>query len=59
MSKSGKSENTRVASLSPYERRVQMVVDTIQRNEKLSDKSANSLAVAVLHAIDHIPERVR
>jgi hypothetical protein len=45
--------------VSPYQRRLQMVVDTIQRHEKLSDKSAAELAVRVLHTLDHIPERIR
>jgi hypothetical protein len=44
---------------SPYEKRLQLVVETIQRHEKLSDQATSSLAVHVLHALDHIPERVR
>lgn len=44
---------------SPYDRRLRLVVDTIQQHEKLNDKSASSLAVEVLHALDHIPETVR
>jgi len=44
---------------SPYHQRIQMVVETIQRHEKLSDEAASALAVQVLHTLDHIPERVR
>jgi len=44
---------------SPYDKRLQLVVDTIQRHEKLSDQATSALAVHVLHALDHIPERVR
>jgi hypothetical protein len=44
---------------SPYNRRLKLVVDTIQLHEKLNDKAASSLAVEVLHVLDHIPETVR
>ena len=44
---------------SPYDKRLQLVVDTIQQHEKLSDQATSELAVHVLHALDHIPERVR
>ncbi|MDT7632069.1 MAG: hypothetical protein QOI50_3999 [Pseudonocardiales bacterium] len=47
-------------TLSPYDRRVQLVLATINENEKkLGDKAARNLAVKVLHALDHIPEKVR
>jgi hypothetical protein len=59
MSKKTNTDTTVVTSLSPYERRVRMVIDTIQLTENMSDKSAKTLAVAVLHVLDHIPERVR
>lgn len=45
--------------LSPYDKRVQLVVKTINDNEKLGDKATLKLAVQVLHALDHLPEKVR
>jgi Family of unknown function (DUF6307) len=45
--------------LSPYNRRLNLVVATIQQHEKLNDKAAAALAVHVLHTLDHVPERVR
>lgn len=45
--------------LSHYDRRVQLVVATIKQHEKLGDKATRALAVEVLHALDHIPEKVR
>ncbi len=44
---------------SPYEKRVQLVSDTIEGNSKLGGKAAGELAVQVLHALDSIPEKVR
>ena len=44
---------------SPYTRRLELVVTTIQQHEKLNDQAASALAVQVLHALDHIPETVR
>lgn len=45
---------------SPYHRRLQLVLATINENEKkLGDEAAMNLAVKVLHALDHIPERIR
>lgn len=43
----------------PYERRVQLVQDTITSRSKLKDDAAKELAVHVLHALDSIPERMR
>jgi hypothetical protein len=43
----------------PYEKRRLLVMKTIQQHEKLSDEAASALAVHVLYALDHIPERVR
>lgn len=43
----------------PYEKRVQLVQDSIQGNSKLGDKAAGELAVQVLHALDSIPEKMR
>jgi hypothetical protein len=45
--------------MSMYERRVKLVQDTLTEHSKLSDKSARALAVQVLGALDHLPERVR
>jgi hypothetical protein len=45
--------------LSPYDKRVELVVSTIKLNQKLGDKAAQTLAVQVLHALDHIPEHIR
>ena len=44
---------------SPYDRRVDLVKDTITANSKLGDKAAAELAVHVLHALSSIPEKVR
>jgi len=44
---------------SPYDRRVDLVKDTITANSKLGDKAAGELAVHVLHAVSAIPEKVR
>jgi hypothetical protein len=44
---------------SPYERRVQLVTDALIANSPLTEEPARELAVLVLHALDHIPERVR
>jgi hypothetical protein len=45
--------------MSPYDNRVKLVADTISEHEKLSGKAAAELAVHVLRALDHIPEKVR
>ena len=44
---------------SAYERRLEMVRDVVSGRTELGDKEARDLAVHVLHALDHIPERVR
>jgi len=44
---------------SPYEQRLKLVADTISKHEKLSGKASAELAVHVLQALDHIPEKVR
>jgi hypothetical protein len=44
---------------SPYDRRVDLVKDTITANSKLGDKAAGELAVHVLSALNSIPEKVR
>lgn len=45
--------------VSAYERRLKMVEDVLTGRTKLDDKAARDLAVHVLRALDHIPERVR
>lgn len=45
--------------LSPYERRVKLVADTLTQHAKLTGPAANELAIHVLHALDHMPENVR
>jgi hypothetical protein len=42
-----------------YDQRVRLVADALVQNSKLADKAAVALAVHVLDAIDHIPEKVR
>jgi Family of unknown function (DUF6307) len=44
---------------SPYERRVELVKDTIRDRSKLDDSTAGELAVHVLHVLDSIPEKMR
>lgn len=44
---------------SPYQRRVELVADTIKAHSKLGDKAAAELAAHVLHTINSIPETVR
>ncbi|WP_255621879.1 DUF6307 family protein [Pseudonocardia sp. DSM 110487] len=45
--------------ISLYEQRLQLVAHALTENSKLSEKVASDLAVHVLYAIDHIPEKVR
>lgn len=45
--------------VSLYERRLKLVQDTLMEHSELSATSARALAVHVLGALDHIPERVR
>jgi hypothetical protein len=42
-----------------YELRVKLVAEALTDNSKLSDEAAHDLAVHVLRALDHIPEKVR
>ncbi len=44
---------------SPYDRRVELVKDTIRGHSKLGDKAAGELAVQILNVLNSIPERVR
>ncbi|MDG4663666.1 DUF6307 family protein [Mycobacterium sp. 236(2023)] len=43
----------------PYEKRVQLVQDTIEGHSELDREAAGSLAVHVLHVLDSIPEKMR
>ena len=43
----------------PYDRRVELVADTIKAHSKLGDKAAAELAVHVLHTLNSIPEIIR
>jgi Family of unknown function (DUF6307) len=43
----------------PYDRRVELVKDTIMANSQLDDDVAWALAVHVLHALNSIPEKIR
>ena len=45
--------------MSLYDQRVQLVAQALEQHSKLDEKAAGELAVHVLHAIDHIPEKVR
>lgn len=45
--------------VSRYERRVAFVQDVLKQNSTLGDEAAYTLAVQVVHAIDHIPEPTR
>jgi hypothetical protein len=42
-----------------HDQRVRLVADALKRNSKLGESEAMQLAVHVLSAIDHIPEKVR
>ncbi|GAA3629463.1 hypothetical protein C8D88_1011849 [Lentzea atacamensis] len=44
---------------SAYERRLKMVEDVLTERTELGGKATRDLAVRVLRALDHIPERVR
>ena len=52
-------ENNASNYISLYDQRIRLVAHALKRNSKLSEKDAADLAVYVLHAIDHIPEKVR
>jgi Family of unknown function (DUF6307) len=45
--------------LSPYEKRIGLVRETLQKYSSLDDVAAGELAVRVLHALNSIPEKVR
>jgi hypothetical protein len=45
--------------VSLYDQRVAMVQRVIEQNSKLRAERAKAIAVLVLDAIDHIPEKIR
>lgn len=45
--------------VSAYERRLEVVEDVLTSRTELDAKATRNLAVHVLRALDHIPERVR
>ncbi len=42
-----------------YEQRLRLAADALVQNSQLDEKAARDLAVHVLYAIDHIPEKLR
>ncbi|MCO1581003.1 DUF6307 family protein [Crossiella sp. SN42] len=50
---------TTITPMSRYDRRIELVKNTLRENSKLSEKDATALAAHVLHAMDHIAETVR
>lgn len=45
--------------ISIYDQRVRLVANAVKRHSTLTEKDAADLAVHVLQALDHIPEKVR
>jgi hypothetical protein len=45
--------------ISLYDQRIRLVADALEQNSGLGEAEALELAVHVLHAIDHVPEKVR
>lgn len=45
--------------VSLYDQRVAMVQHVIEQNSKFSAQKAKAMAVMVLDAIDHVPEKIR
>ncbi len=43
----------------PYQRRLELISDTIQTNAKLNAAASDELAVHVLRALNSIPEKIR
>jgi uncharacterized protein DUF6307 len=43
----------------PYDLRVQLVADTIDKNSKIGVEAATELAVRILHTLNSIPEKIR
>jgi hypothetical protein len=55
----GVSTPSPAAVESPYDHRVKLVSEVLTRNSLTSAAEARRLAIDVLQAIDHIPEKVR
>jgi hypothetical protein len=55
----GKIMNAPTTFHTPYEKRVELVKQTLMTSATLDDDSAGNLAVQVLHALDSIPEKIR
>jgi Family of unknown function (DUF6307) len=45
--------------ISPYEKRLSLVRETLRTHSPLDDAAAGELAVHVLHALNSIPEKLR
>jgi hypothetical protein len=45
--------------VSVYEQRVELVAEVLRAHTELDEKAARDVAVHVLYALDHIPEKVR
>jgi hypothetical protein len=45
--------------LSPYEKRLRLVQETLTTYSPIDDAAAGELAVHVLHALNSIPEKLR
>lgn len=43
----------------PYDRRVELIKNTITSNSKIGDEAAGALAAKVLLALNSIPEKIR
>ncbi len=50
---------TTVEYISLYDLRVKLVQDSLTKHSTLGDPAAHDLAVQVLDALDHIPEKRR
>lgn len=48
-----------VEYISLYDLRVKLVQETLTANSELADDTARTLAIHVLEALDHIPEKRR
>jgi Family of unknown function (DUF6307) len=45
--------------ISPYEKRVLLIQETLKSHSKIGDAAAGELAVHVLDALNSIPEQIR
>lgn len=51
--------NSNGTYVSVYDQRVALAATALREHSELAEKAASALAVHVLHALDHIPEKVR